>query len=206
LPYDTDTEVAFSILDVDRSTVNALRTALYADVPVLAPERVTLVHFNGVQEQEMVTLNLGLCPFRRVDWGVPGPSESYTIHLTQAVDAEEPRGRWVTSRAIRCPPEIEPVHFASREQEKAAVYDEGMQITKLCPGEQVDLTAVVRTGTARGAGRTRWMAGTPTVREVEPHRHYEARFSSFGGVTAVDALFAALSSMEARMSHYASMR
>ena len=203
---------------VDRSVVNLLRNTLLADVPTLAIDTVVVEQYNSVEEVELVTLNLGFVPIRRKDGRVPSTEEEHTVGVHRSLEAGALRSRWVTSRDMVCSPGVEPVHYESKAQEAAAVFDNGLQIALLHPGTVLKIKGVVKCGTARA--HPKWMAGRVRVRALgdagdlpgagvgdpvsgDP---FEVSFSTFGAVTAPDAVMQALQHMAARMGHYAALR
>jgi hypothetical protein len=149
--------------DVSGPVLNALRHAMYMDVPVLGVKDVTFLRTDGPLEKELVANRIGLLPIRALRMPPAGAVPS-TGHDDVAavfeinVAATEGRYRTVWSTDARCiAGAAEIVHYRSPAEKAAAYLDKGYHLSGLhgVHGPQsLHATFTVVLDTARG-GRAR---------------------------------------------------
>lgn len=141
--------------DVTLPVANAIRHALMKDVPVLAPDVVEIVQYNGQLQTEMVAHRIGLLPVACNDGQTPHPDATAVFELD--VTWDRPTPGWVTSDLFVCVSgDAHIVHFRSDAEAKAAHRDTGFPLFMLHQHQRAHIRAVCRVGT--GAHHARWNA------------------------------------------------
>lgn len=144
---------------------NALRHALYKDVPVLAVAEVTLLFYDGPLEAELLALRLGQLPIAPLlDAAGTSPhvdSAVFEINVSGELD----RLTRVLSTAATCTTgNARIVHYRSDAERALACHDDGFVLAYLHPRQRLHCKFVARIGTGRTG--TRWSVVKPTIKYV----------------------------------------
>jgi DNA-directed RNA polymerase alpha subunit len=172
----------------DASTLNVLRQALLADVPVLAMDTVRLDEYNGPLYVEQVSLHAGRVPLRGA-----APCE-FTVDVVNGTKALA----WVTSADLKwasgAPAAV--VHYRDDAEAAAAAEDTGFRIAALHPGQRIKGRFRARMGTGRE--HVRWRAVWAAFRE-QADRSFQLDVETTGALTAKEAVTAAAAAAAARL-------
>ena len=176
----------------DAATVNILRQALMADVPVLAADVVQLDAYDGPLLSEQVALHIGRLPMATTD-KCPGPVEC-TIDVVNTTRSLV----WVTSADVVCPPGVTIVHYRDDAEAAAAFADRGFRIAALHPGNRLQGKFKARVGTGRE--HVRWKCVHVIVRQHDDDRTaYTLELETTGAVTPRQAVAEAARAVCARL-------
>ena len=179
--------VTFHFDGIDYSLFNTIRHALFNDVPVLAPDTVTFIQYDGPLEPEMVSHRIGQLPLRIVD-APTKDDDSYIFSIHKEADTKKAGIIWVTSKDIKCETDnAEVVHYRTDEEAKLAEKDDGFLIAALHPGQRLHVTFKARVSTGREA--TRWVA-THCSAQTDPT--FRMRVETTGAISPPHALQKAL--------------
>ena len=198
---ETPERVAFRFDNTDAALMNVIRHALYADVPVLAPNTVTFIQYDGPLEPELISHMIGQLPLRFCSDDAITRSRPVEFSIDVRPDAAVPKLTWVKSTDVTCPSgAAEVVHFRSDAERAAASHDTGFLLCPLHAGQRFVATFAATVATGRDG--TRWSAVHPTVRpaaEDTPGTFY-VTVQTTGAVQPKQALAHALSAVLKRVT------
>jgi DNA-directed RNA polymerase alpha subunit len=190
--------VVFYFDGIDYSLFNTVRHALFKDVPVLAPDTVTFIQYDGPLEPEMVAHRIGQLPLRVLPTAGTEPhgaDAEYIFRIHKEADTSKAGIIWVTSKDVSCVTgNAEVVHYRTAAEEALAAYDHGFLLVALHPGQRVHATFRGRVSTGREA--TRWVSSHCAAR-TDPS--FSMRVETTGSVTPPEALKLALKSLLDRL-------
>lgn len=182
--------VVFYFEGIDYSLFNTVRHALFNDVPVLAPDTVTFIQYDGPLEPEMVAHRIGQLPLRILPTAAGGDvaDSEYVFCIDKKADTSKAGIVWVTSKDIACVTgNAEVVHYRTDAEEALAAHDRGFLLLALHPGQRVHVTFRGRVSTGREA--TRWVSSHVAAR-TDPG--FSMRVETTGAVSPPEALKLAL--------------
>jgi hypothetical protein len=208
----TDVDATVKLHGIDLPVANAIRNALFNDVPVYAVDTMTFVKYDGVLEPEYITTLAGLVPIKPVavtsavpwrdDLGAAPPvPDTGKLYLDSTADPDGALVHWVTSQDLTDPTcTFAPVHYRSERLAAAAVHDRGIRICPLLPGQRIQVSLNIRRGTRRVDG-TRWSAVMPVLtHDPSDTRSFTLRIEALSGAVApLAALDAVLGVLHGRM-------
>lgn len=207
---ETPERAVFEFAHVDAALMNVIRHALYADVPILAPNTVTFIQYDGPLEPELISHMVGQLPLRFCDREDPSLTTA-EFAIDVRTDSAVPKLTWVKSTDVTCTSTCtststseskhvlaEVVHFRSDAERAAATHDVGFLLCPLHAGQRFVATFTATVATGRHG--TRWNAVHPTVRPDEgTPGTYFVTVQTTGAIAPKKALEAALSAVLQRV-------
>jgi hypothetical protein len=130
-------ETSMRFKNVHRTVLNALRHAMYMDVPSLGVKDVTFLQTDGPLEKELVANRIGQLPIHALAEAPPGAltnTEHPDVVAVFEINVAATQGRYVTvwSTDARCVAgAAKIVHYRSAEEEARASEDKGYHLSGL---------------------------------------------------------------------------
>lgn len=182
----TPSTVEFDLVGVDASIANALRRVMIAEIPTVAIEEVYVWNNTSIMQDEVLSHRLGLIPLkvdpRKLVFPPPGSNKhldndtiimDLRVRCDRRPDAHkgetDPRKLYYDSNVYSGMLEWSPVNQQAetfRGDEPRPVVDDVL-LTKLRPGQMVDMHCFARKGT--GADHSKWSPVATASYRLLPH-------------------------------------
>lgn len=133
--------------NADYTWANAVRRAIMSDIPVLAITKVSFRRNTTPTCDDIIAHRMGMMPIRFHDGQTPQPNQggiSFSLQLYVSKSATSRSVTRVSSTKIEPTVPNVSIAFSSQSEDETA----GFTLTKMAPGQCIDLVASVNVGTA----------------------------------------------------------